>query len=289
MNPNHFIPFVRLLGDAVSMASQFPLGEYVSRKKPSIPLGARKALFWAPHPDDECIMGALLLRMYQEMLMRAINVAVTLGSNKDRQVARLAELREACDFIGFELLPMGLPNGLEKVTFQTRTNDPGAWGRMVGEVVKILTEEQPHTIFFPHVEDANGTHIGVHHLLMDALAKMPREFECFVVETEFWRPMAKPNLMVEVGEKDLADMIAALTCHKGEVERNPYHLTLVAWMMDNVRRGAELVGVQGGKAPDFLFATLYRLVKWSAGSIAPFYEGGRILTKEDNPETLFTL
>ena len=37
-------------------------------------------------------------------------------------------------------------------------------------------------------------------------------------------------------------------------------------MMDNVRRGAELVGGQGGAAPDFAFAALYRLRKWSQGN-----------------------
>ena len=50
--------------------------------------------------------------------------------------------------------------------------------------------------------------------------------------------------------------------HVGEVRRNPYHLTLPAWMMDNVRRGGEWVGGQGQAAPEFLFGTLYRLRKW---------------------------
>src|SRR2546422_7081650 len=36
-----------------------------------------------------------------------------------------------------------------------------------------------------------------------------------------------------------------------------------AWMLDNVRRGSELVSGQGGTAPDFAFAALYRLRKRS--------------------------
>lgn len=289
MKPNPFVAFVEAMSATVSMASSIPLGVHAPKEKPVIPAGARKILFWAPHPDDECIMGALLLRMYREMLMQAVNVAVTLGSNRSRQAARLKELQGACEFIGFELLPMNLPTGLEKVTLDTRDNNVPAWNLMVNMVVQILTEQNPHTIFFPHVEDANSTHIGVHHLLMNALARMPVDFKCFVVETEFWRPMAKPNLMVEVSEADLADLIAALTFHKVEVERNPYHLRLVAWMMDNVRRGAELVGVQGGKAPDFKFATLYRLLKWSNCQLAPLYEGGRVLGVDESPNTLFEL
>ena len=51
----------------------------------------------------------------------------------------------------------------------------------------------------------------------------------------------------------------------GEVQRNPYHLTLPAWMMDNVRRGGEWVGGQGQAAPEFLYGTLYRVRRWTGG------------------------
>ena len=54
--------------------------------------------------------------------------------------------------------------------------------------------------------------------------------------------------MVESSAADVADLMAALSLHVGEVARNPYHLRLPAWMIDNVRRGAELVGGQGGAA-----------------------------------------
>ena len=48
-------------------------------------------------------------------------------------------------------------------------------------------------------------------------------------------------------------------------------------MQDNVRRGGELVGGQGGAAPDFTFATLYRLRRWVEGGFQKVYEGGRHL------------
>jgi hypothetical protein len=57
--------------------------------------------------------------------------------------------------------------------------------------------------------------------------------------------------MIEVWAADVADLVAALSLHAGEVARNAFHLRLPAWMMDNVRRGAELVGGQGGTAPRF--------------------------------------
>ena len=64
--------------------------------------------------------------------------------------------------------------------------------------------------------------------------------------------MATPNLMVESSVDDLAEMMTALSFHVGEVQRNPYHLLVPPWMQDNVRRGGELVGGQGGAAPDFV-------------------------------------
>jgi N-acetylglucosamine malate deacetylase 1 len=111
--------------------------------------------------------------------------------------------------------------------------------------------------------------------VMDALGRQAASFDCQVVETEFWGAMTAPNLMVELSEQDLGDMMAALSFHVGEVRRNPYHLLVPAWMQDNVRRGGELVGGQGGAAPDFAFCTLYRLRHWRDGGLHLTYQGGR--------------
>ena len=85
--------------------------------------------------------------------------------------------------------------------------------------------------------------------------------------------------MVENSQEEVADLVAALSHHKGEVTRNPFHLHLPAWMQDNVRRGAEVVGGQGGKAPDFDFATLYRVSRMENGKIYLPWEDGRLLPK----------
>jgi N-acetylglucosamine malate deacetylase 1 len=82
-------------------------------------------------------------------------------------------------------------------------------------------------------------------------------------------------------------MMTATSFHAGEVRRNPYHLLLPAWMQDNVRRGGELVGGQGEAAPDFTFATLYRLRRWKQGEIAKMYDGGKQISCARNPMELF--
>src|SRR5262249_17031231 len=126
-----------------------------------------------------------------------------------------------------------------------------------------------------------------HFLVLDALKTLPADFHCFVVETEFWAAMPSPNLTVEISPQDLGDLITALTFHVGEVRRNPYHLSLPAWMTDNVRRGGEIVGGQGGAAPDFAFATLYRLRRWANGKLENVFAGGKILAAAEDPSGLF--
>jgi hypothetical protein len=60
-----------------------------------------------------------------------------------------------------------------------------------------------------------------------------------------------------------------------------------AWMIDNVRRGGELVGGQGGAAPNFAFATLYRLSRWRNGAFDQVLDKGRFLAAAESPRNLF--
>ena len=284
MNPYH--KFVNDFALLVNNAKAFPLGGFPPAPRPEISLDAPRALFFAPHPDDETIVGALALRLLREAKMNVVNVAVTQGSNKARQAERLVELQNACKHLGYGLQTT-IPNGLERVIMKTRRDDPQFWSGMVKDIANILAKHQPSVILFPHERDWNGTHIGVHHLVMDALRQMPASFECSTFETEFWGAMDDPNLMVEVSGSDLADLITATTFHVGEVKRNPYHLSLPSWMMDNVRRGAELVGGQGGAVPDFQFAALCRFQKWSQGRLNRIFTGGKFLSKSQNAGELF--
>jgi LmbE family N-acetylglucosaminyl deacetylase len=284
MNPYHryVSELARLLGEG----RQFPLGGFPVPAREPIGADAPRALIFSPHPDDECIIGGLALRLRREAGMRIVNVAVTQGSNRARQAGRLEELRAACEYLGFDLVQTA-PGGLEGINIKTRTGSPDAWAVSVEAIAGILAEHRPAVVFFPHETDWNSTHIGTHHLLVDALARQDAGFTCHVVETEFWGAMETPNLMVELSVDDLAEMMTALSFHVGEVQRNPYHLLVPAWMQDNVRRGGELVGGQGGAAPDFAFSTLYRLRRWSEGRLHLPYSGGRNLPAGTTAATLF--
>jgi len=282
-------PYHQLVSDYARLLKQgraYPLGTFKPPPRPEIAPNAPKALFFAPHPDDECIVGAMAVRLMRQARMNVFDVAVTLGSKKQRQQERLQELRNCCQYLGFSLVTTA-PNGLEKISPKSREQDPEHWAACVKIIKDIIQQHQPKVVLCPHDRDWNSTHVGTHYLVMDALKQMPASFNCYVVETEFWGAMSDPNLMVEISADDLANMIAATTFHVGEVARNPYHLLLPPWMMDNIRRGGEVVGGQGGAAPDWPFAVLYRLRKWSGGEAQRFFEGGKLVPLSMNVAELF--
>jgi LmbE family N-acetylglucosaminyl deacetylase len=244
-----------------------------------------RALIFAPHPDDEVIIGGLALRLLREQRLNVINVAVTLGSRAERQAARWQELKNCCQYIGFGL-QAAAERGLEGINLVARKQQPQRWAASVQAIAGILVAQRPAMVFLPHADDWNQTHLGTHFLVLEALDRCP-DLACQVVETEFWGAMDTPNLMVESSAADVADLVAALSLHVGEVARNAYHLRLPAWMIDNVRRGAELVGGQGGAAPSFSFATLYRLRRWAGGELHEVLERGQVLSGQDDLSKLF--
>jgi LmbE family N-acetylglucosaminyl deacetylase len=284
MNPYRL--YVDEIARLLSEGKGLPLGGLPPAPHPTLIPESPTVLLFSPHPDDECIVGALPLRLLREAHMRVVNVAVTQGSKKERQAGRLAELEAACGFIGFGLITTA-EGGLERIHPLTRGKDPAHWQTAVEVIVRIITTERPRAVFLPHDDDANSTHVGTNALVMEALRRQPATFSCYVVETEYWRAMAAPNLMVESDHEDVADLVAATAFHAGEVRRNPYHLGLPAWMHDNVRRGGELVGVQGGAAPAYTFATLYRVRRLFRGQLTPAWDGGRLLGRDDDPAALF--
>lgn len=213
-------------------------------------------LIFAPHPDDECIVGALPLRLRQEAGWRVTNVAVTLGSKPERREARWAELQSACAVLGFDCIRVG-PDGLSDVRADA------VQAEQVEALAAVLADHRPALVLAPHPRDDNPSHRGVHRLVVEALAAT--RLDTVLALTEFWSTQAAPNALVETNIADTARLIAALERHAGEIARNPYHLRLPAFLADSVRRGGESVLGAGETPPDFAFATLYRLVAVRAG------------------------
>ena len=96
MNP--YLEFVQSIETGIRKAK----GLAASGKRQSIESGS-KVLLFSPHPDDECIVGLLPLRLMRELGHQIINVPVTFGSNIERQAERSAELDDACGYLGWEI------------------------------------------------------------------------------------------------------------------------------------------------------------------------------------------
>jgi LmbE family N-acetylglucosaminyl deacetylase len=283
MNP--YLNLVSEFSRIVTEGRALPLGGMPAAAGPAPAPNAPIALFFAPHPDDETIAGGLALRLLRENRWRVIDIAVTLGSRPERREGRWQELQSACRHLGFGL-ELAAPGGMDPVRLETREREPQAWAEKVRATAALLQRHRPKAIFFPHELDFHGTHIGVHFLVMDAL-RAAGSGSCYLVETEFWGQMLAPNLLVEYTIADVADLVAATSCHAGEVRRNPYHLLIPAWMQDNVRRGAELVGGAGRGAPPFMFAQIYRLRHWNGSQVEDCGVEGRFLPVSEDAARLF--
>lgn len=204
----------------------------------------------SPHPDDESIVGSLALRLSMENNCHIINVAVTLGSNKERRPERVKELNAACKLLQMECLHLN-----------------ENWKTKEKELKGLIQKYRPDLIIAPHVKDFHPTHIKTGKLCKKVLLSMKKQ-TILVAWSEFWNPMTKPNLLIEVPVEIVELQMKALAKHVGEISRNPYHLRLPAWMMDNVRRGSELIGGKGSDANRMAFGVLYKLElikngKWS--------------------------
>lgn len=225
----------------------------------------------SPHPDDECITGSLALRLHRENNAHVLNVAVTVGSNKDRQNARRKELEEACEVLEIENAYL-----------------PEDWKKKEKELKSLIQKYQPQLIIAPHVKDFHPAHIKTGELLKKVLTSLKKNV-ALVAWSEFWGQMTKPNLLIEVPREILELQIEALTKHVGEVSRNPYHLRLPAWMMDNVRRGSEVVGGKGSAATQMAFGVLYQLQLCKNGKFSTPKLRDQFLTSESDLGQIFKL
>lgn len=268
-------------GIALGPSSSPPVPAEVTERKADGP----KIVYCSPHPDDESLGGAFALRLRLESGTQVTNVAITLGSDLAQRERRRRELTSACQVLGFELIVPTEPgssaaDGFDHVTQPARREHPDAWAARVRVLADLFAHERPEAIFMPHSDDFNDTHIGTHYLAFDALdeylSRTPRA-SVLVIETEFWHEMADPNLMVGITAEQAAIQMTAATEHGGEMSRMPYHLLHPCRMMNNVRRGSEVVGGQGAGVQPFTFAELHRVSFRHGHALGETPTAGRIL------------
>jgi N-acetylglucosamine malate deacetylase 1 len=264
-----WLDYINSVVDVFSFGRSLPVGPspISSCNRPPSIRSNRQVLICSPHPDDEALVGALPLRLRLESGVEVTNCAITLGHHESRRPRRLSELRASCSVLGFQLIVLRSPDGFESVTPEDRHCRNQDWSRKAQELAEIFDTLQPDLVLFPHRYDFHKTHIGTHLLVLDALRyhsdRNPGRF-VLTAQSEYWHPMSNPNLMLEVAPEHVALLAMATAEHGGEVSRNPYHVLYPARLIDNVRRGSEVVGGEGAVVASMQFAELYRVLPMTA-------------------------
>jgi LmbE family N-acetylglucosaminyl deacetylase len=198
-------------------------------------------LIVAPHPDDECLMGSYALRMKEEWGAVVWVYPYSLGSRADRQGPRWLELQASVQVLGFELID--------------------ARKKTLAQALDVVA---PEIIFAPHGDDGHATHIACSKATELAMIQWLEQYpgqEIIWNQTEFWHAMRSPNLLIPLSAEHVIRMGEALEKHVGEVARNPYHLRLPGWLMDQVRRVETVAGAGSSAHPEWVFGQLYTQVK----------------------------
>ncbi|HRA62690.1 MAG TPA: PIG-L family deacetylase [Burkholderiaceae bacterium] len=267
-------PFLAYVRGFESLLHQGDLLAAADGQAPVLPEVAEHApvcLVFSPHPDDEAIAGALPWRLRAENGWRVVNVAVTLGSKRERRAERWGELERCCAFLGFDLLSAsGTPGqAFEQVRAFDGSDDLQQRDAQVARVAALIRHYRARVVVCPHGLDGHPAHIGTHALVMAAVRHLAPDWRLHLLFSEYWNTQMAPALMLALEAADVATLVAALSLHIGEVARNPYHLSLPAWFIDAARRGAERVGSAGAPATGITFAALYGWSCWHQGALVP--------------------
>ena len=134
----------------------------------------------------------------------------------------MSETRREMDFLGELAVPAGARYGihtaraLENFPLLGRPVHP-ALVRAFGAVKLAALRTNRKLGFFPEATKAEAMERACRELMagtledevvVDALQALGPKVHCRIVETEFWRGMAEPNLMIESSPTDVGDLVA---------------------------------------------------------------------------------
>ncbi len=195
----------------------------------------KKILILAPHPDDECLMSGFAIRAKEEYGAWVGVQPFSFGSDLKRRADRAAELKQALLHLKFDLV-------------DSRTSGDDELTEL--DILSALDWAKPDLVILPHVRDGHPTHIRCSQLgVLAVKAYVSRtQSSVHVLYSEFWQSMDAPTMVVPLSADHVIQMGEALMCHAGEVSRNPYHLTMPAFLMDQIRRGSEMASTSGSQA-----------------------------------------
>jgi LmbE family N-acetylglucosaminyl deacetylase len=172
---------------------------------------------------------------------RVVNVACGLGrpAQADR---REAELREACLLAGFEL------RIAEPAIAMSASDDRAAARANLLRLIRLeLDDLRPEVVLSPSPHDRHPAHELVGRAVRDAMgghAGSPRWWMWGL-----WSSLPLPTLGTAFGAARLDEIVAALSAHRGELERNDYRRLVGARAEMNATLAPELLFGFGAAAP----------------------------------------
>jgi LmbE family N-acetylglucosaminyl deacetylase len=220
----------------------------------SVSFRPKRILILAPHPDDECLMSGFAVRAVETFQAEVGVIPFSYGSKIERRTERKAELAHALSSLGFTLVESrAIPGSADELTAK--------------EFDSALEKFKPDVVISAHLNDGHPVHMRSAELAGLALQEYASASKQSLhwLQSEFWQSMQKPNLLIPLSSAHLAKMGSALMAHAGEISRNPYHLTLPAWALEQVRRGSEMQvdesenRISGSTKSNFVFGQLYRV------------------------------
>jgi len=185
-------------------------------------------LHLAPHPDDEVLGAGATLLGLRAHGHRVVNLACSLGRAPERRERRRAELVDACERAGFEL-----------VVLERDGLDATARG--------IVEREGVDLVIAPDPEDAHPAHAEV----AAAARRVVEATGARLWTWGLWRDLARPTLYCGFDEERLAQLQHVLAAHRGELERNDFAELLRARAIAARVLGAERVfGLGAARRPE---------------------------------------
>jgi LmbE family N-acetylglucosaminyl deacetylase len=193
------------------------------------------ALHLSPHPDDEAIGAPATLLALRAAGHRVINVACGLG-RPGQAPRREAELREACARGGFELVIV----------------DPSL--ELAAWVAARVGEDDVDLVVSPSPHDGHPAHEAVGRAAREAIERSGGRARWWM--WGLWADLPLPTLVTEFGEARMAEVLAMLAAHAGELDRNDYAALVRARAVANRVLGAERAFGFGSAGLDGPYAEL---------------------------------
>ncbi len=149
-----------------------------------------RVLVVPPHPDDECLMAGYALRMKEEWSAEVSVLCFSFGSKPERRNERKQELEASVNTLGFSSLQR---MNLEKIS--------------KSELLDAITLMKPHVVFTPHADDGHETHVETHRLVRECMSQYLNRHtdeKILWVQSEFWRDMKSPNILIPYSSAHVA-------------------------------------------------------------------------------------